>query len=58
MNQRYLGGKRDSRRQSTTGFSENVDVVETSYRKNPKISPSAYIFQSLVCVAIFGGAFL
>ena len=30
--QRILAGKRDSRRRSTTGFSENVVVTETSYQ--------------------------
>ena len=29
-----LAGKRDSRRRSTTGFSENVVVTETSYQNN------------------------
>ena len=28
------------------GFSENVDVAETSYRKLPKISPGATQFQT------------
>ena len=27
-----LAGKRDSRHHSTTGFSENVEVTETSYK--------------------------
>ena len=30
--QRILAGKRDSRRRSTTGFSENVVVTEKSYQ--------------------------
>ena len=40
-----LAGKCDSHRHSTTGFSENVEVAETSYRKIPKISPGAYIWR-------------
>ena len=32
MNQRYLAGKRDSRRHSTTSFSEIVVVAGTSYQ--------------------------
>ena len=32
VNQRRLAGKRDSRRYSTTSFSENVVVAETSYQ--------------------------
>ena len=31
-NRRTLAGKRDSRRDSTTRFSENVVVEETSYQ--------------------------
>ena len=31
-NARTLAGKRDSRRESTTSFSENVVVEETSYQ--------------------------
>jgi len=31
-NARALAGKRDSRRHSTTSFSENVVVEETSYQ--------------------------
>ena len=31
-NARTLAGKRDSRRNSTTSFSENVVVEETSYQ--------------------------
>ena len=31
MNLRYFAGKRDSRRHSTTSFSENVVVAEASY---------------------------
>ena len=30
VSQRHLAGKRDSRRHSTAGFSENVVVAETS----------------------------
>ena len=32
MNQRHFGGKSGSRRHSTTSFSENVEVAETSYQ--------------------------
>ena len=32
MNPRHFGGKRGSRRHSTTSFSENVVVAETSYQ--------------------------
>ena len=32
MNQRRFGGKSGSRRHSTTSFSENVEVAETSYQ--------------------------
>ena len=32
VNQRHFAGKRDSRPRSTTSFSENVVVAETSYR--------------------------
>ena len=31
MNQRYFGGKRDSRHHSTTDFSENVEVAVISH---------------------------
>ena len=33
MNQPHFGGKRGSRRHSTTGFSKNVVVAKTSYHK-------------------------
>ena len=36
--QRILAGKRDSRRRSTTGFSENVVVTETSYQNVRSLS--------------------
>ena len=38
---------------STTGFSENVEVAEASYRKILKISPKAYIFQRLFLRGLF-----
>ena len=33
VNQRHFGGKRGSRRHSTTGFRKNVPVAKTSYQK-------------------------
>ena len=32
MNQRHFGGKRGSRRHSTTSLSETVEVAETRYQ--------------------------
>ena len=32
VNQRHFGGKKESRRHSTTNFSENVVLTETSYK--------------------------